>query len=59
MELTAATTLGSSIHIGTEYSFSLILRLGTTARGRESFPITFYIIEFAFSVVIPPELSKS
>jgi len=32
----------------------LIFIAGTTPRGNEILPITFSIIEFAFSVVIPP-----
>ena len=46
------------MHIGTVYSFSFIFRDGTTAKGRDTFPITFYIIELAFYVEIPPEFNS-
>ena len=39
--LVAATTLGSSMHIGTMYFLLLMSSMGTTPRGRESLPIIF------------------
>ena len=41
IELQAATTEGSSTHIGTIYFLLLIVIWGMTAKGNESVPITF------------------
>ncbi len=44
IELVAATTLGSSIDIGTEYFLLLMRIIGTTPIGIDSLPMTFSII---------------
>lgn len=56
IELQAATTDDSSMHIGITYYFLLITINGTTAKGNDSFPITFSIILSAFETSIPPFL---
>jgi len=58
IELVAATTLGSSVHIGTIYFLLLISSIGTTPRGRESLPITFSMILSPCSLSIPPFFSR-
>ncbi len=58
IELTAATTDGSSMHIGIIYFLWLILIIGTTANGKDNLPITFYIIESASYKLRPPLFNK-
>ena len=41
IELQAATTEGSSIHMGTTYFLLFMTKLGATAKGRPTRPITF------------------
>lgn len=41
IELEAATTLGSYMHIGTIYSLPFTINEGRMPNGRDSFPITF------------------
>ncbi len=57
IELQAATTEGSSMHIGTMYYLLLMTMSGTTANGSDSLPITFSIIVSAFSIDIPPSFN--
>lgn len=54
IELVAATTLGSSMHMGIVYFFLFMVIAGMTPKGRASFPITFYIILSAQKEVSPP-----
>ena len=55
----AAITLGSSIAIGTEYDFPLILKLSPRPRGIDIIPIQFSIIKSAVLIDRPPDLSVS
>ena len=55
----AAITLGSSIAIGTEYDFPLILKLSPRPRGSDIIPIQFSIIKSAVLMDKPPDLSVS
>jgi hypothetical protein len=41
IELEAATTLGSYMHIGTIYSLPFTISEGMIPKGRDSLPITF------------------
>lgn len=54
IELAAARTLGSSMHIGTVYFLLLIMIMGNTPIGRDNLPTTFSIILSPYSQVIPP-----
>lgn len=53
-ELHAATTDGSSMHIGIISFFLLITNYGTTESGNESIPITFSVIVSATLSFKPP-----
>jgi hypothetical protein len=55
IELHAATTEGSSIHIGIIYFLLLITIWGITDNGSASFPMTFYIIVSANYKLKPPD----
>jgi hypothetical protein len=54
IELHAATTEGSSIHMGIIIFFLLITNYGTTDNGKLSIPITFYVIVSATLSFNPP-----
>lgn len=54
IELHAATTEGSSMHIGIISFFLLITNYGTTERGNESIPITFSVMVSATLSFKPP-----
>lgn len=55
IELHAATTEGSSMHMGIMSFFLLITNYGTTDKGRLSIPITFSVIVSATLSFNPPE----
>jgi len=55
----AAITLGSSIAIGTEYVFPLILKFSPRPRGIDIIPMQFSIIKSAVLIDNPPDLSVS
>ena len=55
MELQAAITDGSSMHIGIIYYFWLITNKGTIERGRDNVPMTFSTMVSASSRFNPPE----
>lgn len=54
IELQAATTEGSSIHMGTIIFFLLMTNSGTTERGKLSMPMTFSVIVSATLSFKPP-----
>lgn len=55
IELQAATTDGSSIHMGIIIFFLLITNSGTTDKGNASIPTTFSVIVSAILSFNPPD----
>ena len=54
IELQAATTEGSYMHMGIMYFLLLMTKVGTMERGRDKTPTTFSIIVSASSMCSPP-----
>ena len=54
IELEAATTLGSYMHMGTIYYLLFTRKEGRTPKGRDNFPITFSMILSPYYTDIPP-----